>query len=64
MALTRDTDLHRRRLSRNLGLGVVLIGFAALVFALTVVKVQNGSKMQAFDHQPRVTLLPATGGSQ
>lgn len=64
MALTRDTDLHRRRLSRNLGLGVVLIGFAALVFALTVVKVQNGSKMQAFDHQPRVTLLPATGASQ
>ena len=64
MALTRDTDLHRRRLSRNLGLGVVLIGFAALVFGLTIAKVQSGSRLEAYDHQPRVTLLPATGASQ
>ena len=60
MAITRDSDMHKRRFSRNMGLGVVLIGFVALVFGLTVVKVQGGSKMEAFDHQPRVSALPAS----
>jgi hypothetical protein len=31
--------LHRRRLSRNVGLGIALIAFVALVYGLTVVKV-------------------------
>ena len=26
----------------------------------TVVKIQNGGMMQAYDHQPRATMLPAT----
>lgn len=34
-------EMHRRRFSRNLGLGIVLAGFVALVFALTVVKVTS-----------------------
>lgn len=33
--------LHRRRLSRNIGLGVTLIVFVALVYSLTVVKVSH-----------------------
>jgi len=41
MALSRQHDLHRRRLSRNLGLGLVLAALAALFFGLTVVKVSN-----------------------
>jgi len=60
MAITRDTELHKRRFGRNLGLGLVLLGFAALVFGLTIVKVQTGGSMEAFDHQPRVSLTPAT----
>lgn len=56
--LRPEHELHGRRRSRNVGLGVVLIGFAALVFGLTVVKVQNGGMIEAFDHQPRVSLLP------
>ena len=59
MAPRVEHELHRRRWTRNLGLGLVLAGFAALVFALTVVKVQQGDIMQAFDHQPRTSLLPA-----
>ncbi|MCB1398883.1 MAG: hypothetical protein KDJ82_02435 [Rhodobacteraceae bacterium] len=60
MAITRDSDLHHRRFGRNLGLGLVLVAFAVLVFGLTIVKVQSGHSMEAFDHQPRVSLTPAT----
>jgi len=41
MALSRLHDLHKRRFSRNLGLGLVLAGLVALVFGLTVVKVST-----------------------
>lgn len=58
MALKPEHDLHRRRRSRNVGLGLVLVGFVALVFALTVVKVRQGNLMEAYDHQPRVSILP------
>jgi len=35
-------ELHKRRFSRNLGVGLILAGFIALVFGLTVVKVTSG----------------------
>lgn len=41
MALSREHELHRRRFSRNLGLGIVLVGFVALIFGLTMVKVST-----------------------
>ena len=41
MALSKQHELHKRRFSRNLGLGLVLAAFVALVFGLTVVKVSN-----------------------
>jgi len=41
MALSRQHELHKRRFSRNLGLGLVLAAFVALVFGLTVVKVST-----------------------
>lgn len=58
MALNAEHEIHRRRRSRNVGLGLVLIAFVTLVFGLTVVKVQQGDMMEAFDHQPRVSVLP------
>ena len=39
MSFRDQHDLHKRRFSRNLGLGLVLAAFVALVFGLTVVKV-------------------------
>jgi hypothetical protein len=57
-AFPTESAMHRARFSRNLGLGVVLVGFVALVFALTVVKVTRGDPMQGFDHQPRLKLVP------
>ena len=48
----------------NAGLGAVLLGFVAIVFGLTVVKVENGSKMEAYDHQPRASVLPEEGAAK
>ena len=41
MALSRQHELHKRRFSRNLGLGLVLAAFVALIFVLTIAKVTN-----------------------
>lgn len=49
MAIRATHDLHARRLSRNVGLALVLVAFVALVFALTVVKVTQGDRMHAND---------------
>ncbi|WP_372841421.1 hypothetical protein [Phaeovulum sp.] len=59
MAITRDHELHTRRFGRNLGLGLALAALVALVFGLTIAKVERGEPIQAYDHQPRVDLLPA-----
>lgn len=41
MSFREPHDLHKRRFGRNLGLGLALAGFVALVFGMTVVKVTN-----------------------
>ena len=38
-----EHELHKRRLSKNVGLGIVLVTFVALIFGLTVVKVTDGN---------------------
>jgi hypothetical protein len=58
MAIAKVHALHERRFGRNLGLGAVLLVFVVLVFGLTLVKVSTGAKLEAFDHQPRVSVLP------
>ncbi|MGO4909071.1 hypothetical protein ACEN2J_12170 [Pseudorhodobacter sp. W20_MBD10_FR17] len=47
MAFNVEHELHKRRLGRNVGLGIVLMAFVALVFGLTVVKVVNMGKVEA-----------------
>jgi hypothetical protein len=51
-------EIHKRRFSRNLGLGLTLAAFVALVFALTVVKVKRGDPMRGFDHTIEPSLVP------
>ena len=41
MALSKQHDLHKRRFGRNLGVGLTLVAFIALVFGLTIVKVTS-----------------------
>jgi hypothetical protein len=53
MAIRATHELHQRRLSRNVGVALALLGFAAVVFGLTVAKIQTGASMQAFDHVVR-----------
>lgn len=50
-------EIYGRRRSRNVGLGLTLAAFAALIFAVTVVKLREGP-IEGFDHQLRPSLLP------
>jgi hypothetical protein len=52
MAIAREHELHRRRLSRNIGLGLVLAAFVVLVFALTIVKVQRPPHQPVAEGRP------------
>ena len=55
-------EIHQRRFSRNLGVALTLVGFIAVVFGLTVVKVTRGDSLQGFDHQVRPEMLPVETG--
>ena len=57
MMIQKDHELHGRRLGRNIGVGLALVGFVALVFGLTVAKVQSGGELEGFDHAPRQSLV-------
>lgn len=61
MALKVTHELHERRYSRNLGVGLVLVGFIVVIFGLTVVKVQHLGATQAFDHVVRPEMIPVDG---
>ena len=61
MEIKATRDIHKRRFSRNLGVGLTLIGLVAIVFGLTVVKVQRGDSLQGFDHVVRPEMVPAAG---
>jgi len=56
MAPRVEHELHRRRRSRNVGLGLVLVAFIAIVFGLSIVKVKQGGLLQGYDH--RMSQLP------
>ncbi len=58
MAIKAEHEIHARRKSRNIGVGLVLVGFIAVVFGLTVVKVQQIGAVQGFDHVVRPELVP------
>ena len=58
MAFRPDHELHKRRFSRNLGVGLTLGAFVLLVFALTVVKVKRGDPMQGYDHVIQPEAVP------
>lgn len=61
MAISREHELHRRRLGRNAGVGLALAALAALLFGLTVVKLSATGPVPGFDHAVRPELLPEAG---
>ena len=58
MAIAKDHELHKRRFGRNIGLGLTLVAFVAIVFGLTIAKINTGEPMQAFDHVSRPEMVP------
>ncbi|RMD49220.1 MAG: hypothetical protein D6832_02225 [Alphaproteobacteria bacterium] len=64
MPISREHELHHRRKGRNIGLAVVLAAFVALIFAVTVVKMERGDSLEAFDHVARPSLLPKGEAAQ
>ena len=66
MAIQVEHEIHTRRRGRNVGVGLLLAGFIAIVFGLTVVKVlQLGDlrSFETFDHVVRPQLVPETGAA-
>lgn len=61
MVFRPEHEVHKRRFSRNLGVGLTLAAFVVLVFALTVVKVTRGDPMQGFDHTLQSETVPSEG---
>jgi hypothetical protein len=57
MAFGKDHELHTRRAGRNFGVAGLLVGFAAIVFGLTVAKVTEDGPIEGFDHVARPHLV-------
>ena len=64
MAIHQQHDLHRRRLGQNVGVALCLVGFAAIVFGLTISKLTSGGTIEGYDHVARPSLLPGEEASQ
>ena len=54
MAIKATHELHKRRFGRNLGVGLVLAAFIAIVFGMTVVKVTSGNFSAALQGNAQV----------
>ncbi|WP_316013724.1 hypothetical protein [Roseobacter sp. HKCCA0434] len=57
---TGEHEIYTRRRGRNIAVLAILVSFVGLIFAVTIVKMQNGASMEAFDHVVRPSILPRT----
>ena len=55
--ITKQHEIYTRRSKNNIWLGVIMGFLVMLIFSVTIVKLTNGSKMQAFDHSLRPELV-------
>ena len=62
MSFPPQHEIYTRRFGRNLGLGLTLVAFVALVFGLTVVKVTRGEMTPA--QSPAQSPAPAPVATQ
>ena len=56
MPITETHEIHTRRMGRNLGVGLTLLAFVAIVFFLTVSKIRNGGTVEGYDHTVRPSI--------
>ena len=52
-----EHELHQRRRSRNVGLGLSLAALIAVLFGLSVVKITTVGPTEAYDHVVRPALV-------
>lgn len=67
MAIEVEHELHERRKGRNYGVGLILMGFIAIIFGLTVVKVLqlgDAGKFERTDHVARPQIIPEEGATE
>lgn len=67
MAIKVEHEIHGRRRGRNIGVGLLLLGFIGIVFGLTVVKVLelgDARQFETFDHVTRPQIIPEEEGGQ
>lgn len=55
---TANHEIYSRRKGRNTAVLLILLAFVVMIFAVTIVKMQNGASMEAFDHTVRPSILP------
>ena len=60
MSLRVEHELHRRRRSRNVGLGLTLAALMVVVFSLSVVKITAVGPIESYDHVVRPALVEDT----
>ena len=51
-----EHEIHRRRLSRNLGVGLLLVALVAVIFGLTIAQIELGEPLEGYDHVTSPTL--------
>ena len=52
-----EHEMHKRRFSRNVGVGIALCAFGALIFGLTIAKVSEMGPVEGYDHVARPELV-------
>ena len=55
--ILKQHEIYSRRGRKNIWLGGIMGILVAVIFVVTVVKLANGSKMQAFDHSLRPEMV-------
>ena len=55
--MLEEHEIYSRRGRKNMWLGGIMGSLVAVIFLVTVVKLANGSKMQAFDHSLRPEMV-------
>ena len=55
--ILKEHEIYSRRGRKNMWLGGIMGSLVAVIFSVTVVKLANGSKMQAFDHSLRPEMV-------
>lgn len=57
MSKNERNNLKVKQTKKNFVVGLSLLGFVIIVFAVTIVKMSDGHLMEAFDHGVRPSLI-------